>query len=35
MMMLERLIGRLREGGAVFLPMEAAAGEFEERSGAS
>jgi hypothetical protein len=32
MMMLERLIGRLREGGAVFATMEKAAGEFAERS---
>ena len=29
--MLERLIGRLREGGAVFLTMEEAAGEFAGR----
>ena len=31
MIMLERLIERLREGGAVFLSMEEAAGEFAER----
>jgi peptidoglycan/xylan/chitin deacetylase (PgdA/CDA1 family) len=35
MMMLERLIERLREGGAVFLRMEAAAGEFAERAKAA
>jgi len=32
MLMLERLIGTLREGGAVFLSMEAAAAEFAERN---
>jgi peptidoglycan/xylan/chitin deacetylase (PgdA/CDA1 family) len=35
MMMLEKLISRLREGRAVFLTMEEAAGEFRERNRAS